>query len=565
MSDASTLREFLVRLGFKVDQPALKSFTEGIGKATKAVVGLAGAIEGTATLVAAGIARFASNLEDLYFAAQRTGSSASQLMAFQRTAQNFGASAEEARGSIEGMAHALRSNPGNVGLLESLGIHLKRTKDGTYDATDALLQFGNAMRSRGYFQPGHFYMAEQYAQMFGISERTLLALRNGNFAREYARISREISRDGGFNKAARDAHRFMMQLRDLETQLQVFGAQIVDALQKKLGVNLEHLNGWIQKNGPRLAQQLVQAGTDLYQAAAMIARAVEWLVPKFERLNRDTDGWAGNLAALLVMLRFVGGFEIIGGILRLSSAFLTLGARIIGARAAAEGIAAISGSGLAGAAIPGAGLGILAGWGLDKLFPNNPLARLGGWIGDRLYDVTHRGQQAMFDLTNMGWTHAQAAGILGNLQLESGLHPGAIGDEDAQGRYRAFGLAQWHKPFWDLYKKWSHGKDIHSASFDQQLAFLNWDFRQGPDRMVGNLMRATNDPATVARIMSLRYERPAAGMAAANARAAAAVNINQQTDIHVHGRDALGTAREVTHEQRRVNADMARNFTGGVR
>ncbi len=592
MAESEVIQEFLVALGFKIDQPALQSFEQGIHKAGRAAIGLASAVEGMALTVGLGISRFASNLEQLYFAAQRTGSSAVSLRAFQRTAQDFGASAGEALGSVENLAQSMRMNPGNVALLESLGVHLQRTKDGTYDATDALMQFGNVMRERGYFKPGQFYMAEQYARMFGINERTLLALRNGNFDAEYNRIHGRMQHHG-FNKATADAHRFMNSLRNLETVLQAFGAQVEDALQKKLGVNLKQLSAWIETHGPTLATQLVAAASQIYAVATMIARAVGWLIPKFEWVDRATDGWAGKLVALYAILRLIGGLELAGGIARLVLAFGRLGATLIGVRAAATGEAAVSGGGLLGALVPGAILGVGAGWGLDKLFPHNPLAELGGLIGDKLYDfheTFHRQSRALEYFTDQGWTPWQAAGLVANLEQESGLNAWATGDNG-----RAEGVAQWHAARQAEFER-VMGRPLKGSSFMQQLEFVNYEARHDPEyggRMLANARTASQ----AARIVSEYFERPAHGRQQAQIRAhlantimrgldrqvpylasvqahwrapgdrgGGAPAISQQTDIHVHGAgDPSQVAQEVAGQQRRVNAEMARNFVTGLR
>ncbi|HEX4268879.1 MAG TPA: phage tail tip lysozyme [Steroidobacteraceae bacterium] len=568
MADSSPIREFLISLGFKLDQPALKSFQEGVTKATKAVVGLAAAVEGTATIVAAGVARFASNLEDLYFAAQRTGSSATGLMAFQRTAQNFGASAEEARGSVEGLAQALRMNPGNAGLLQSLGVHLKRSKDGTYDATDALMQFGNAMRARGYFQQSHFYMAEQYGQMFGISERTLLALKNGDFGREFARIQQEM-RGNGFDKAARDAHSFMMSLRDLETQLQVFGAQIEDALQKKLGINLKQLDAWIQKNGPALAKELVTNVLLIVSAAEWLGHKLLELIGWLQRLDKSTHGWSTRLLEMLAIMRMVGGFEIIGGVIKLTAAFVRLGSAIMIASRASSGLSALGLLGKGGA-VGLAGVGAYEGasalstWLGKKLGLKTDLgSAFGGW----LYDTTHRSAEALAYFQSQGWSKLQAAGIVANLSAESGLGAGARGDAvmTANGvEYGAYGLAQWHKDRQAKFQQ-RYGHSMQSGSYQEQLDFVQWELTHTELR-AGNALKAATSAAAAARAVSLYYERPAGGIAEANRRAAAAVNISQQTDIHVHGqKDPHAIAREVRNAQTRVNADVVRNFSALVR
>src|SRR5579863_4079134 len=112
MADSNIIKEFLVLLGFRVDEPALKKFENGIVQATKVTFALGAAVEAVAVSVGIGVAKFAANLEQLYFAANRTHASATQLRAFGRTAQGMGVSLEEATGSIENLQHFIRTTPG---------------------------------------------------------------------------------------------------------------------------------------------------------------------------------------------------------------------------------------------------------------------------------------------------------------------------------------------------------------------------------------------------------------------------------------------------------------------
>ena len=263
-----TIRSFLVALGFKTDESALKKFETGISKATKAVVVLAAAIETTAVGIAAGIARWASNLEALYFAAQRTGSSALALKALDLAARNLGANAGEAQAAVEGLASALRTNPGNIGvltgLLARLGHTLKINADGSIDSADALLKLSQVFKTMPYFQ------AKQFADILGINEHTLYQLTHGNLTEEYTKALKELSA-GGFDQAAAHAHEFMVQLRDFEGQLEVFGVQVVDAIQQKLGVSLQSVREWFEKNGPWLAKRVAEVAKQMIDGTIAIA------------------------------------------------------------------------------------------------------------------------------------------------------------------------------------------------------------------------------------------------------------------------------------------------------
>ena len=594
MAESGVIREFLVSLGFKIDKTGQEGFVQAIEGVTSKVLRLATAVEGTAVGVALGVARFATNLEKLYFVGQRTGSSVTSLRAFQQAAEDFGASGSEAVGSVEGLSQSLRMNPGNAALLESLGVHLKRTKDGTYDATDALIQFGNVMRERGYFKPGHFYMAEQYARMFGINERTLLAMRNGSFDKTYSKIHGEIQGQG-FKKAAADAHRFMNSLRNLQTQLEVFGAQVEDAIQKKLGVNLKHLNRWLQAHGPEMASHLVQAAEILFQGAEWIGRAFEWLIPKLQWFNRHLDGWPAKIAALLLVMRAIGGFEVIGAVARLASAFVGLGSGIGAAISAGGAFGAILSTLavlLAGLAAYELGKHIVApaiDHGVSDLTGHKD-DTLGGW----LYGRSHRVQRAMTYFESQGWTPWQAAGLVANLRAESGLMTGKVGDKGA-----ALGIAQWHKARQEEFQR-VMGRPLKGSSFDQQLAFVNYEARNDPEYGGARLAQAKTASAA-GRIVSEYFERPADRDVQAADRAAlahrmmesirqkepfltqlqahwhlhglaahtsgAGATINQHTEISVHGSgtDPSQTVHDVAGQQRRVNADMIRHFVTGPR
>src|SRR5271154_7181721 len=143
MAESTVIKEFLVALGYKHDETAAKKFKDGIVSVTKAVESLGVRVEATALAVAYGVARFASNLEALYFAAQRTNSSASSLKAFDLAARNFGASIEEAQGSVEGLAAFLRNNPGGAnvvaGWLGSVGLSARDAATGAQLTGEALM------------------------------------------------------------------------------------------------------------------------------------------------------------------------------------------------------------------------------------------------------------------------------------------------------------------------------------------------------------------------------------------------------------------------------------------
>lgn len=103
---------------------------------------------------------------------------------------------------------------------------------------------------------------------------------------------------------------------------------------------------------------------------------------------------------------------------------------------------------------------------------------------------------------NKGLTPHIAAGIVGNLIVESGLDPTAVGDNGS-----AYGLAQWRLDRRDNLKKFAkeRGKDI--SDFDTQLEFL-WHELNGNYKQVLNKLLGARDATQATDIFMRGYERP---------------------------------------------------------
>jgi hypothetical protein len=208
----------------------------------------------------------------------------------------------------------------------------------------------------------------------------------------------------------------------------------------------------------------------------------------------------------------------------------------------------------------GAGVGL--GWGFDKLFPNNWLAQFGENFGGKIYDATHRRENAMLALTNMGWKREQAEGIVNSLNAESSLNPHAEGDHG-----HAFGIGQWHADRQAEFAK-MFGHSMREGTGDsamdmlEQLRFLS-SGDNGSERGAINLARAADSEAQTREVMVRQYLRPADPDAEI---ARASPTISQKTEIHIDGRgqDDAALVRAISFEQSRVNAAMVREFSTAV-
>jgi murein DD-endopeptidase MepM/ murein hydrolase activator NlpD len=121
-----------------------------------------------------------------------------------------------------------------------------------------------------------------------------------------------------------------------------------------------------------------------------------------------------------------------------------------------------------------------------------------------------------------GWTQAQAAGIVANLQAESGANLDTTALNEEGGGQGAHGIAQWRAEritrFTEMYNK-----PIRSASLQEQLAYINWELNNTESR-AGRSLRGATTAEQAADIFYRQYERPgdtdtSGGLRISNARA----------------------------------------------
>ena len=241
---AAVLRDFLVRLGFKVDTASQSRFTAGVAAATKAVARLGAVAIATAATVAAATAKMTGALDDLYYASRRTGASANNIKAFGYAVSQMGGDADSAAASLEAFARNLRSSPGYFGMLEKLGVQAKDAGGNLRDTVDVLGDVGKRLAAMPYYQ------ANAYAQALGIDERTLMAMREGvgEFSDEYRRILEATGTD--LDKSAKDAHDAMRAWRTFSAVsglvLSRLGKAILSALQPAMS--------WFNNNAGKIIQ-----------------------------------------------------------------------------------------------------------------------------------------------------------------------------------------------------------------------------------------------------------------------------------------------------------------------
>jgi Phage tail lysozyme len=128
-------------------------------------------------------------------------------------------------------------------------------------------------------------------------------------------------------------------------------------------------------------------------------------------------------------------------------------------------------------------------------------------------------------LKALGWTHEQASGIAANIQRESGGNEKAVGDGG-----KAYGLGQWHPDRQANFEKWA-GKAIKDSTHAEQVAFINYELRQGTEQKAGAELSKATTAAQAGAIVSSKYERPADVVGEASQRSKLAESLSKLAEM----------------------------------
>jgi len=118
--------------------------------------------------------------------------------------------------------------------------------------------------------------------------------------------------------------------------------------------------------------------------------------------------------------------------------------------------------------------------------------------------VSQNQQTALQFFQSKGWTPAQAAGIVGNLQTESNLNPQAF--NGAGGGNGAAGIAQWRGDRQTNFQA-RYGIPVRQATLEQQLDFVNYELTEGTEKAAGAKLKATTNATDAATVVDRYYER----------------------------------------------------------
>ncbi|MEP8780238.1 transglycosylase SLT domain-containing protein [Enterobacter ludwigii] len=325
---ADTIRDYLVSLGFDIDGAGQAKFEATLKGVAANVIKLGAVVESTALAVVGFTTSIANGLDKLYWASQRTGATVNGIKALSYAASQTGSSAEAAQNSLESLARFMRNNPGAEGFLNRLGVQTRDASGKMRDMSAIFTGVGQRLSSMPQ------YRANQYAQMLGIDENTLMAMRRGmnGFSADYQSMLQKT----GFNadKAAIQSNKFMTSMRGFVSLLGILRDKVGSNLAGGLSGTLDNLSRRMLDNWPKIegvvtkvVKGILVAADAIGRVAWRITQAIETLIEWFKRLPPQVQQLIGLFAALVSAWRVLNTEFLkspIGIILALGTAILAL-------------------------------------------------------------------------------------------------------------------------------------------------------------------------------------------------------------------------------------------------
>ncbi|EIC1698395.1 TPA: lytic transglycosylase catalytic [Escherichia coli] len=304
--NAETIKDFLVSLGFSVDDAGAKKFGSVLAGTTANVIKMGLAVEGAALSVVAFTAKIASGLDNLYWASQRTGATVQGIQSIGYAVSQVGGSVDAARSSLESLSRFIRNNPGAEGFLNRLGVQTRDASGNMRDMAAIFTGVGQKLSSMPY------YRANQYAQMLGIDENTLMAMRRGvgQFSAQYSEMVKAI----GFNadQAALSSNRFMTSLKSLGEMAGMARDKIGSNLADGLAGQIDNLRKKIIENFPKIEVTITKVikgilwlGEIVGRVAFRIVDGVGDIIEWWRKLDAETKTLIEVIGGLVVAMRIL--------------------------------------------------------------------------------------------------------------------------------------------------------------------------------------------------------------------------------------------------------------------
>lgn len=236
---ADILREYLIGLGYKIDEAGWRKFQSAVGRSLKTTTELGAEAAATGLAIAAMVERVARHYEELYYLSQRTDASVNTLRTYSLAAKQVGLSVEQMTAAQEQFSAAQRMNPGVAALVKQFSSATDKGEQLVDTVAGLKKQFGEA----GYFA------AARMAQVVGLDEPTFRMLwmnldRFKAAQAEQKRLMAEAGIDG--DKYGKDFVEFGRELNTFMERIAIAGQRIAHDFLPYVSATVRELNALLK-------------------------------------------------------------------------------------------------------------------------------------------------------------------------------------------------------------------------------------------------------------------------------------------------------------------------------
>lgn len=419
----------------------------------------------TGFLVGTGISRLTESVTKISNLSQITGQSVGSIRALGNVFEQLGYSAGEANATIQSISDAMTNGefagPGSQAALIpfiSRGIATKDKDGNPRDVAEMLIELGESVKKSA----KNILEARRMLKAMGISDAAAIFATADN-PREL--LAQQRANSEAYEQQAEKARKLNRFIKELEQTFTSLGVQalpvvepivkdVTDGLQKLVAVANEHPEG---------AQMAIKAiGLAALAAKGPIGMLIAGLLVLKELYEQSKD-WLAN--GNEIQKNVVSG-EYEGNTVDPSNYNVDPKSEKTGDW----------GTGFYKTTSGWLDTGIKA---FRKAWGDDPVTS-----GTSGKSGKNKASQAIDFFVSKGYSADEAKAITANLQGESSFDEKAVGDGG-----KAYGLAQWHPDRQAQFRK-LFNKDIRTATFQEQLEFVDWELRNTHQKALREMRKA---------------------------------------------------------------------------
>jgi len=308
MASAEVLKEYLVRLGFSQDQKSTADFKSSLATTAEGVSKLGTSLQDMAQRAGAAATQVAESLDQMFFAAQRSGASVSALQGLGLAFDRMGLSAGSAQNLVANLFEFIKTQPAAESILQKLGVNMRGPNGELRETVAIFNDLSKSLTHRASTgRPMDMNFAAQMSQMLtGASWHEFLAQtqmqdRQAKFQGEHQSMLRKAGFDP--DKQKQDTQGFMDQLALLGDAFDILRQKIGTALFAAFGIDMQTFRDWLVKHSGEIADTLVGIVKDIVDFSKKVYDWWEKLTPQ----EKEQIELVGKLFAAWRLLGIVFG------------------------------------------------------------------------------------------------------------------------------------------------------------------------------------------------------------------------------------------------------------------